>query len=338
LATKNGSQLGRNHAFLGELIEKLPIGVLVLDAADKNDLRSATLLEINPAAAAFLGMRAEAAKGKAVSELALLAESNLLEQSLPVLRVGAPQDLIGIRLGAFESQRGSYWVRAFALSPNRIGYILEELGPQAAAEEAIRRTEVRFRLLVQGVKDCAILMLDPEGRVLSWNEGAERLFGYRSEEIIGKNYSIFFTFEDQVKGIPETRLSLAGEQGNAEDEGWRVRKDGSRLWVNAVVTALRDERGKVYGFAKITRDARPNLLVPTGSYMPKSVSGSTPKNGCTPWRAGCRRHKKQRGPAWPGRSTMLSGRCARRSRWTRPLLPRSCQRKNPGCEPKRNRH
>jgi PAS domain S-box-containing protein len=121
-------------------------------------------------------------------------------------------------------------------------------------DESDTTGEERFRLLVHAVRDYAILMLDPEGRILSWNEGAQRMKGYRAEEIIGKSYSIFFTAEDRASGRPEARLQAARERGQTEEEGWRVRKDGSRFWVNAVITALRDEHGGLRGFAKVTRD------------------------------------------------------------------------------------
>jgi PAS domain S-box-containing protein len=122
------------------------------------------------------------------------------------------------------------------------------------AEEALRRSEERFRLTVSNVKDYAILMLDPEGRVISWNEGAERIKGYRADEIIGQHFSRFYTAEDIKAGKIEAEIKQATENGRVEDEGWRVRKDGSRFWANVVITALRDESGSLRGFGKVTRD------------------------------------------------------------------------------------
>jgi PAS domain S-box-containing protein len=122
------------------------------------------------------------------------------------------------------------------------------------AERTLRLSEERFRLLVSGVKDYAILMLDREGRVASWNEGAERIKGYRAEEIIGQHFSLFYPAEDVNAGKPAHELKVATEQGRFEDEGWRVRKDGSRFWANVVVTALRGETGDLRGFGKVTRD------------------------------------------------------------------------------------
>jgi PAS domain S-box-containing protein len=117
-----------------------------------------------------------------------------------------------------------------------------------------RASEERFRLLVEGTKDCAIVMLDASGRIESWNPGAESIKGYRADEIIGQSYSRFFTEEDARTGKPQHILELAVAQEEYEEEAWRVRKDGSRFWASVLVTALKDKEGKLRGFAKITRD------------------------------------------------------------------------------------
>src|ERR1700733_584723 len=118
----------------------------------------------------------------------------------------------------------------------------------------LRDSERNFRLLVQSVTDYAIYMLDPEGTVASWNAGAARIKGYAAQEIVGKNYSEFFAPEDRAAGIPANALKVAHAQGRYETEGWRLRKDGSRFWAFAVIDAVRDEEGRLLGFAKITRD------------------------------------------------------------------------------------
>jgi len=122
------------------------------------------------------------------------------------------------------------------------------------AQTALRQSEALFRSLVSGVQDYAIFLLDPEGRVASWNAGAERIKGYRSAEILGRSFSRFFTAEDLLRELPARKLKEAETKGHASDEGWRVRKDGSRFWANAVITALRDDSGTLIGFSKITRD------------------------------------------------------------------------------------
>ncbi|MGR9376717.1 PAS domain S-box protein (plasmid) [Rhizobium leguminosarum] len=137
-----------------------------------------------------------------------------------------------------------------------IGYakITRDLTERRAAEQTIRQSEEQFRRLVQGVSDYAIYMLDPDGNVSSWNFGAERIKGYRPQEIIGRHFSTFYTPEDREAGLPETALSLARAEGRFEREGWRVRKDGSRFWASVVIDVIRDDDGDVLGFAKITRD------------------------------------------------------------------------------------
>ena len=125
---------------------------------------------------------------------------------------------------------------------------------QLAGIEDLRISEERFRLLVDSVRDYAIFMLDPNGHVLTWNAGAERFKGYRAAEIIGSHFSRFYPPEALAKGVPAEELRVASEAGSFEDENWRVRKDGSMFWANVVITAMRDERGHLIGYAKVTRD------------------------------------------------------------------------------------
>jgi PAS domain S-box-containing protein len=118
----------------------------------------------------------------------------------------------------------------------------------------LRESEDRFRMLVESVREYAIFMLDPQGNVLTWNAGAERFKGYRADEIIGQHFSRFYPPEALARGLPAHELKVAGEVGAFEDEGWRVRKDGSQFWANVVITAVRDGEGRLVGFAKVTRD------------------------------------------------------------------------------------
>ena len=111
-----------------------------------------------------------------------------------------------------------------------------------------------FRLLVQSVVDYAIFMLDPEGQVTSWNPGAERIKGYSADEIVGKHFSAFYTEEDRAAGLPKKVLETARKEGKFEGEGWRLRKDGTRFWASVVVDAMRNSKGDLIGFAKVTRD------------------------------------------------------------------------------------
>ncbi len=120
--------------------------------------------------------------------------------------------------------------------------------------ELLRASEQRFRLLVENIQDYSILMLDPEGRVSNWNTGAERIYGYRTEEIVGRNISIFFPPEALAGGRPAKLLELAAREGHCQDEGWRLRKDGSAFWADVMITALRDSDGELLGFSKVMHD------------------------------------------------------------------------------------
>jgi PAS domain S-box-containing protein len=132
--------------------------------------------------------------------------------------------------------------------------VFHDITDRKRAEEVLRLSEERFRLLISEVKDYAILMLDPDGGIVSWNVGAEQIKGYRAHEIIGQHFSCFYTTEDVEQNKPAYGLRVAVEQGRFEDLGWRVRKDGSRFWADVVITALHDETGRLYGFGKVTRD------------------------------------------------------------------------------------
>jgi PAS domain S-box-containing protein len=122
------------------------------------------------------------------------------------------------------------------------------------AQNELHHSEEQFRLLVDGVKDYAIFMLDNAGSVVSWNTGAEQIKGYRADEILGHHFSCFYTPEDIDSEKPERELESAAKNGRYEEEGWRLRKDGSRFWASVVITALRDESGNLRGFAKVSRD------------------------------------------------------------------------------------
>ena len=129
-----------------------------------------------------------------------------------------------------------------------------EAQERASAEKALRASEERYRTLVGNVADHAIFMLDAEGTITEWTEGARRVKGYAAEEVVGRHFSMFYTPEDVASGEPERLLEQAAREGRAEREAWRVRKDGGRIWANEVVTAVRDAEGRLVGFTKISRD------------------------------------------------------------------------------------
>ena len=154
-----------------------------------------------------------------------------------------------------------FWANSVITAPRNDageveGYskIFRDLTARRLQEEKLRVSEERFRLLVEGVRDYGIFMLDPEGRVVSWNLGAERLKGYQASEILGKHFSVFYPPDVVATGWPEQELEGARASGRFEDEGWRIRKDGSRFWASVVITAIRNARGELIGFSKITRD------------------------------------------------------------------------------------
>jgi PAS domain S-box-containing protein len=157
----------------------------------------------------------------------------------------------------YRHKDGSWRVLSWKSAPQPDGMMFSsarDVTELRRIEDNLRRSEERFRLLVDGVKDYAILMLDPKGCVGSWNAGAQRIKGYEAHEIIGQHFSRFYPKEDAARGKPERELEVALAEGRFEEEGLRLRKDGSQFWANVVITPLRDAHGNLYGFGKVTRD------------------------------------------------------------------------------------
>jgi PAS domain S-box-containing protein len=214
----------------------------------------------NPGAQRFKGYRADEIIGQHFSRFYTEEDR---ETNLPARALQTAE-----REGKFEAEGwrvrkdGSRFWAYVVIDPIRqssgeiVGFakITRDLTERRAAEKVLQQSEAQFRLLVQGVTDYAIYMLDNSGYVSSWNLGAQRIKGYRADEIIGQHFSQFYTAEDRAANIPKLALDTAGKEGRFEREGWRIRKDGSKFWAHIVIDAIRGDDGNIIGYAKITRD------------------------------------------------------------------------------------
>jgi PAS domain S-box-containing protein len=228
--------------------------VVVLHLEKPQDVKSFRIIDLNPAAAHITGATEEGLRGRTLAEFPKLLKIPFLGRCLDALHAREPKDLGEISYGDEFIRQGIYSVQVFPLSGDFMGVAFENVTERKLAEQSLRETDERLNALMKGVQEYAIFCLDPLGHVVSWNAGAERLKGYRAEEIIGKHFSVLYPREDVMSGKPEQKLAEAAQRGQSEDEGWRVRKDGSRFWANVVISALRDPKGSLHGFAKLTRD------------------------------------------------------------------------------------
>ena len=237
-----------------EILKGMPLGVMVLHLENLKDPRTFKIVEINPAAATLTGAALEDLRGKTLGDFPRLLETGLPVSCLEALRTQEPRNLGESTYGDERIREGIYTVQVFPLSHDFLGVVFENVTEQRRSERALRESEERFRLLVQGVQEYGIFQLDPSGNVVSWNAGAARLMGYRAEEIIGKHFSVFYPKDDEQSGKPQHNLAEAANTGQAQEEGWRVRKDGTPFWASVLITALRDSQGTLRGYAKLTRD------------------------------------------------------------------------------------
>jgi PAS domain S-box-containing protein len=237
--------------FQAKLLDTVGQAVIATDSQGK-------VLYWNQAAEELYGWSEEEAMGHSILEVTPSEE--MLEQAEEVMA-----ELMAGRSwsGEFEVRRkdGTTFPAMVTNTPvhDEQGNLVAIIGvstdiTEIKGTEELRRSEERFRLLVEGVKDYAIFMLDAEGHITTWNEGAKRIKGYESQEIVGRHFASFYTDEDVERGHHEEELRLVEEQGCFEEEGWRVRKDGSRFWASVLITALRDGEGNLRGFSKVVRD------------------------------------------------------------------------------------
>lgn len=165
--------------------------------------------------------------------------------------------LLAVRLDEQRRRVVAFWVAIGAMLAALLGALAVLHLQQRRREEAehhLLDSERRFRLMTDAVQDYAILMLDPDGQVQTWNAGARQIKGYEADEIVGRHFSVFYTPEDRASGVPAAMLAAARRDGHALHEGWRVRKDGSRFWASVALTPVKDEQGRLTGYTKITRD------------------------------------------------------------------------------------
>jgi PAS domain S-box-containing protein len=232
-------------------------GVLATD-------EQARVTRINPVAERLTGWLEKEAMGHPITEIFNIVNEDTRARAVnPVTRVLAEGVVVGLaNHTALISRDGTE--RPIADSgapildargaPQGAVLVFRDITAERRAEEALRQSEERLRQMIASVRDYALFMLDPSGHVASWNPGAERIKGYREQEILGEHFSRFFTPEDVASGKPTRELEIAESQGRFEEESWRVRKDGSRFWANIVIAPMRDSSNGLGGFVKVTRD------------------------------------------------------------------------------------
>ncbi|HKS38576.1 MAG TPA: PAS domain S-box protein [Verrucomicrobiae bacterium] len=251
------SRLRRIERWFATTLKSIGDAVIV---SDPNGL----VTFMNPIAESLTGWKSAEAAGKPANEVYRIVdahtrspiESRVIEALREGVMVSPTNCTLLLGRNGMETPVDDSAAPVRDAAGNITGVVLtfRDVSERKRAEQALQESEERFRLLVEGVQDYALVLLDPAGCVASWNPGAERLLGYRAREIIGQHCSRFFTPHDIRRGKPERALKLALTDGRVEEEGWRVRKDDSRFQANVITTALRDEQGHVVGFAKITRD------------------------------------------------------------------------------------
>ena len=264
--------LRRQTGILELILNSMNEGVIVCDG-------NGELLLVNRSAEAMLKL------DEPLTSLAQVKAVHTHEQSLraglrvwhqhPLARALQGETVADYELSLYDRRRGLAVTLSHASAPLKsvqgeiIGAVdvFRDVTDSQRARHDLQRAEEHFRLLVEGTTDYAIFMLDGDGLVVSWNPGAERILGYRKEDIIGKDFATFFTAEDQARGEPQRKLKQAVAEGRSEEDSWRLRKDGQRFWCTGVIGALHDECGKVKGFVEIMRDHTERRLAEQNAFF-----------------------------------------------------------------------
>ena len=251
------SALRQSEASLNATLYSIGDGVIATDIAGR-------VVRVNPVAERLVGWTQEQAQGQDIAKVFnIINELTREPASNPVARVLAEGIVVGLaNHTSLIARDGVERPIADSGAPIRTpdgtlhGAVLvfRDVSEERQAERMIRDSEAQLRQMIASVQDYAIFMLDATGHVRTWNPGAERIKGYTAHEIIGSHFSKFYEPADLAENKPATELAIASREGRVEDEGWRVRKDGSRFWANVVISAIRDAGGEVIGFTKITRD------------------------------------------------------------------------------------
>lgn len=242
------------HSIYDEVLNRLRTGVAVIQFTDRNNLRAARIIEMNEAASDFAGVGAEELRGKTLAEFPRLLETRIPNHCIEALNSGGSADVGEISIADEHSGQKVFSIKIASIGPDIVAVTFENTTEKRTMEQAIRESDKGFQLLAESIEQYAIFQLDYAGQIMSWNAGAEQLYGYRAEEIIGKHLSIFFPPAAVRSHKAAEIMRTAVSKGQVEDIGWRARKDGSLFWANVVLTALRDPSRNLRGFVQVTRD------------------------------------------------------------------------------------
>ncbi|MBU6399076.1 MAG: PAS domain S-box protein [Verrucomicrobia bacterium] len=247
-------ELRESEQRMRAILESAVEGIITID-------EQGTIESLNPEASRIFGYEPHELVGQNVNRLMPSPDREQHDEYLARYRRTGEARIIGIgREVTGLRKNGATFPMELAISEVRLngrrlftGFV-RDITERKKALEDLRRSDERFRILVEGVVDYGIYLLDPAGHVASWNSGAERIEGYREDEVLGRPFAIFFPEEDRQRGQPEQEMQVAATEGRIAVEGWRLRKDGSKFWSFGVLTALRDPNGQLYGYSKVIRD------------------------------------------------------------------------------------